>query len=175
MYSKKYDIPLVFEPTSVPKSTKLFDVDYSAVKYITPDSYEAKHLAKLFEDGPHIYDGMIELQGLEQETKSMYKLLDRIPNVIVKCGSRGCLVGTNHKHKQITHIKARKVDVVSVTGAGDTLVGVFVGGISDCYASNRVIDHDTLVTLAEKSVRAAELTVTSKFAVSPSLSKDLLL
>ncbi|KAJ3042935.1 hypothetical protein HDV00_006242 [Rhizophlyctis rosea] len=108
----------IFEPTSVPKSTKILQLSdrcQRAIKYITPDRQE------LFALGGGI-PTMVSSE--REEEKVSRKLLEKFENVFLKRGSEGVLaVGRNGDVEEIVVEKHRPGKVlsecVSVTGAGD--------------------------------------------------------
>jgi sugar/nucleoside kinase (ribokinase family) len=177
-YCKQENIPVLFEPTSVFKAKKIFGLDpelLHQVKYITPDKHEAKMLSEMYyEKGFKSANNHKQylIPGLEKESDYALTLLNMFENVIVKCGSSGCLVATNHSKWKITHVQPKIVEKIeSVTGAGDTLVGVVIGGLS---LSGTNPSHEELVKLVTAGVRGAELSIQSPFATSPQLHPLLL-
>ncbi|KXS10401.1 hypothetical protein M427DRAFT_116058 [Gonapodya prolifera JEL478] len=77
--------------------------------------------------------------------------------------------GENHTKLRIKHRPARKsVDVVSVTGAGDSLVGCLVAGVS-MFGPDKKLDDVVCAGIA-----AAEMTVGVRSAVAESLGPGLL-
>jgi pseudouridine-5'-phosphate glycosidase/pseudouridine kinase len=191
-YCIQEHIPLLFEPTSVVKATKIYHMHPSllkAIQFITPDAYEAKKLSEMYvslgleshlaSEVDHVFP------GLEQETESLLTLLNLFDNVIVKCGWRGVLVGTSRttptsptpialrvgkRYWNVTHIQPQVMkNVVSVTGAGDSLVGVVLAGLHNSLP----IHHSDLVRIVTCGVRAAEYTIQSPLSVSPLITPDL--
>jgi pseudouridine-5'-phosphate glycosidase/pseudouridine kinase len=190
-YISKYcienNVPLLFEPTSVFKSMKVYQLNpelLKAVKYITPDAFEAKKMRDFYYSlglKSQLQNHEIHyINGLESESESMLTLLNVFDHVILKCGWRGVLVGSSdgiqgipvgNKRWSITHLEPNNADdVVSVTGAGDTLVGVLVAGIS----KREAVTHKELVQIVKKGMNAAELTIQSSLAVSPLITSDIL-
>jgi pseudouridylate synthase / pseudouridine kinase len=120
--------------------------------------------------------------AMRQELSALRKMLTLFDNVVVKMGDKGVLVGSavtqqpghkstatyhnytkDNKCWEISYLPAGKVqNIVNVTGAGDSLVGVLVAGL----ARHPNIDHEALCKLVRKGMDAAELTLSSPFAVS---------
>jgi sugar/nucleoside kinase (ribokinase family) len=72
----------------------------------------------------------------------------------------------------ITHLKpTRDVDVVNVSGAGDSLVGVVVSALSQREFPS-FLPHEDLCTIVEAGMKAAEFTVETE-GISSRISKDL--
>lgn len=187
-------ISLLFEPTSSAKCFKVFEMrNPSAVKIVTPNSLELKKLAKYIKESDTSFkrevtwkDGsfcfilggsgskLILLTSFNREFIAyLLTLLSVFDHVVVKVGSMGVLYGSrlNGSACNITHISASKVEtIVSVTGAGDSLVGTLVAGISK-YKGD--LDHETMVKIIRAGVRAATLTLESPLAVSEKISPDL--
>jgi sugar/nucleoside kinase (ribokinase family) len=114
---------------------------------------------------------------------SALSLLQLFDNVIVKMGSKGCLLATSRKTDRIvwkvSHISALNIaNVVDVTGliiiltpgAGDSMVGVIIAGLSKCHP----IDHTNLLHLVKAGMKAAAYTLQSPLAVSDKITPELL-
>jgi sugar/nucleoside kinase (ribokinase family) len=165
--------PILFEPTSVWKSSKIFKLGkwINNVKFITPDYDEGVEMSDWI-------DGKVDLPEIQSipiahqfASDIMSKLLFQFPNVILKCGVNGCVVGTSrpssrncttgkqpHPEISITHIKpTRKVDAVSVSGAGDSLVGV-VSSLLSAEEYPSFVSHKRLVEIVTEGMEAAQLT-----------------
>jgi pseudouridylate synthase / pseudouridine kinase len=191
------NVPLLFEPTSVPKSIRIYGMNLlllKAVKFVTPDLYEAKKMREVYyalgltsflTNHSEYY-----FKGLEMETDALLTLLNLFDNVLIKCGSRGVLVGTSResmgnsfemgdiqvgKRKwKISHLEPNVIrEVVSVTGAGDSLVGVVIAGLST-HEQPHLISHADLLDLVKRGMKAAELTIISPLSVSPMIVPSLL-
>jgi sugar/nucleoside kinase (ribokinase family) len=195
-YASSLQIPILFEPTSRSKCGRIFMVAYEKVGLVTPDLTEARTMAGFIthqhrEKMDAIRDMKIDLKrldviDLEMEVDWMKALLYCFPNVILKMGSRGCLVGTSRggsrkcnedgkvssSTRMITHLKpTRDVDVVNVSGAGDSLVGVVVSALSQREFPS-FLPHEDLCTIVEAGMKAAEFTVETE-GISSRISKDL--
>ena len=161
--------PILFEPTSVSKSRKVFEIGQGIknVKFITPDRYEAKAMSLMVKEKEEV----AVIDGLEEQCEAMSSLLYQFPNVIIKCGEKGCLVGTSRPSSRncntgkrsppeinVTHLSpTRRVNVVNVSGAGDSLVGVVVSSLSDIdYPA--FVSHRALLEIVKEGMRAAEMT-----------------
>ncbi|KAJ3799899.1 indigoidine synthase A-like protein [Lentinula aff. detonsa] len=129
-------------------------------------------------------------QGLAQMA---VKLLPFFRHIVIKCGDRGVIVAmrqnpTSAWRSEQSNIKRRYVlnhsdtdtivlshfpalpvkDLVNVTGAGDSFVGV----LSSCLVQqlNAFNSRKSLTQVIEMAQRASVLTLCSPFAVSPELS-----
>ena len=112
--------------------------------------------------------------------------------VVLKIGEKGVLLGSVSKDHQgttqsgtahygkkvrqglcweISHVQSPPVEVLSVTGAGDTLVGTLMTGL---HQDRGFRDHHQLVRLVQMAVQAARLTLQSPLAVSELLSPEIL-
>ena len=104
----------VFADTKIPNFRRLTLDDIadslSMVDYITPNEDEARFFT-----------------GEEKPDKMAEAFLARgVRNVIIKLGSKGCLLVNN---KEKIHLYAHKIDVVDATGAGDNFMAGFVSEI----------------------------------------------
>ncbi|KAJ3396657.1 hypothetical protein HDU92_002283 [Lobulomyces angularis] len=106
-------------------------------------------------------------------------LLNIFENLILKCGSHGVILferieKTENLAKgnsvRVKHYKPRKVltECVSVNGAGDTMVGVILTGISNFLNVGKKIDFDRLI---QSGMDASTLTLLSQLAVSEKLNR----
>ena len=194
-------IPILFEPTSVSKSMKLIDLidahqDISCFSFITPDYHELQTIAQILKNrkvnshiprprftGKQLGDG--ELDDIKDQIETM---LICFPNVVIKLGKRGCLVGTRRSGSRrcnidgkvsepvykITWVQGnRPLQIVNVNGAGDSLVGVLVAGLSHIDNDIAVLPHEKLVELVRKGVLAAELTCES-VGISRDITQNIL-
>lgn len=83
-------------------------------------------------------------------------------------GEHGCLVGT---FDRITHIKPKKqVEIVDVTGAGDSLVGVIVAGLS----KKGLGGHDELCKIIKCGMKGSEYSLMSERSVSEKITPEIL-
>lgn len=202
----KKNIGVLFEPTSVPKSSKLVSVyekmvlehkKYGGVSIITPDYHETLHLATLFSKST-ILASQVSPSSTPQFNESQIKdipttlleaiqtLSKYIPTIIVKNGKRGCIVctrrlssrnctsGEKPRHVyQITQLPpSRSVNVVNVSGAGDSLVGV-VAAILGKSRIDYMSGHEAIVKATRKGMEAAQLTCEA-VGISELINSDLL-
>lgn len=166
---------IVCEPTSVPKSVPMIQTIISSAKnpkiYITPDESELMVMANEISadkfDIPSIKDISPEILSASA------KLLTVVDKAIIKLGSKGVLLGQNIDKKPIwTHLKPFKEQdkVVSVTGAGDSLVGALVSGLS---RSPNSLTHEQFKDLVKACMKAAELSILCNRAVSDRLDSSI--
>ncbi|KAI8820469.1 Indigoidine synthase A like protein-domain-containing protein [Fimicolochytrium jonesii] len=151
-------IPVLFEPTSQAKAVKLFEVDLELIKgcvrYATPNSNE--------------FVAMMEKTGGD--------LRNIIPVILEKRGSEGVHVHHPSKETEIQPMRIVK-DCVSVTGAGDSLVGTLLTCLSR-YHGNPANKGSFFPSAAElmpwvrNGMHAAELSLGSRHAVSKDLTWD---
>jgi len=159
-------IPVWFEPTSVSKSRAMASPEIlSKITYISPNKAEIIEMAKIL----HSYPG--EISNSELVTTL---IAAGVPNVIMKMGADGVLLGTRKLLEppgiivdisSVIHLRkydARKVQVINVTGAGDSMVGALVHFIVSGYSLEESIPF---------GINAAELSLASDFAVSPFLDQ----
>ena len=124
-------------------------------------------------------------------------LLPFFQHLVIKCGERGVIVvmrgsGQSKWRSERSNIYGRYIvsngsgdgdivvlqhfpandlppeSIVSVTGAGDTLVGSILGSL--VQGSRGFEDPESLKMIVEDAQAAAVLTLKSEYAVSPSLS-----
>jgi pseudouridine-5'-phosphate glycosidase/pseudouridine kinase len=107
-------------------------------------------------------------------------ILERVSNhVILKMGSEGCLAVQRVEGEaayQWAHLPAPRVDgVVSVTGAGDSMVGALAAGLAahGGRLGGQFLPFPTLLRLAEVAMRASTLSLHSERAVSPRITPSL--
>jgi sugar/nucleoside kinase (ribokinase family) len=191
----------VFEPTSVEKSrevTELLRQHETLVDLMTPNTEEVVMMAEtwgltneLDRDIKYRYihpNGEVSTNHQIEEVMDgnvlshMKQLLSAVPTLLLKLGSQGVmLVYSDHQHIHCHHYMANtEIQVVNVTGAGDTLVGAFLGGLfhhsqSPQHVSPRSLIRklptSTLDQICLSARQCAELTLLSEEAVSPDIPK----
>lgn len=115
-----------------------------------------------------------------------------IPNVVLTLGPQGTLIAQrdplpgDHDHRGCTccmhlpsasgeqrlrfkHLKPRPIKPISVTGAGDSLVGVLVAGLAKFPDG-----MDRLDDIVGMGMRAAEMSLMSEGAVSEGIGAGIL-
>ncbi|KAI9264049.1 Ribokinase-like protein [Phascolomyces articulosus] len=186
--SVQLGIPVFFEPTSVPKSLKIFERDIitsGAIKFISPNQFE---LEAMSETARALLNNTISNHDNDTMTPKAPALVDRvlpyaihlshmIPNVITKLGEEGCLyVGRSTRTRQVhvQYFEPEKVDhIVNVTGAGDCFVGTLLANLRKHITIQP--DNATLwKQIISRAQRAAILTLQSDLAVSPYINDKLL-
>ncbi|KAJ3227965.1 hypothetical protein HK099_007834 [Clydaea vesicula] len=184
-------IHVLFEPTSVPKSVKIVNA-YSDLKahkknkifLCTPNIFELKEMANAVKKASSgdSFDNMTVLDVVDDNKFSGFVSNDAkilILQLILKCGSHGVILferieKTENLAKgnsvRVKHYKPRKVltECVSVNGAGDTMVGVILTGISNFLNVGEKIDFDRLI---QSGMDASTLTLLSQLAVSEKLNR----
>jgi ribokinase len=113
-FAERHNIPLMLDPAparDLPGSL------LRKVSWITPNETETEELLKTkLEHNDQSYDGAAE------------SLLDRgVKNVLLKLGSRGCLIAQGSLAKE--RLPAFSVDAVDTTGAGDAFNAGFAVGL----------------------------------------------
>ncbi|KAJ3336261.1 hypothetical protein HDU91_001844 [Kappamyces sp. JEL0680] len=192
-YARSKQLAVLFEPTSLHKCLRVFDGDlWKKVDFVTPDRAEARCMAQYIaahglgtELGILTIAPTLDTASFAPELEWMQTLLSVFPNVLLKCGSRGVLVGTrrsgtrnctlgkrNQDSTTVSHVApTRPVSVVNVSGAGDSMVGVLLAGLAQRVFPT-YIGHGDLLGLVQSGVKAAEMTVESdgiSALISPSL------
>ena len=72
---------------------------------------------------------LVAIVGYDDPERACRELLDEgVPAVVVKCGAEGAVVGTSQG--RVSSIAAPEVDVVDVTGAGDSFCGGLAAGLA---------------------------------------------
>ncbi|KAI8059482.1 Ribokinase-like protein [Gongronella butleri] len=177
-------IPAFFEPTSIPKSVKAFasDVDTRAIAYTSPNQYELEAMIEHCDTSSaqplSAAQQMPRLDDLpllaRQQLEPAWCLSHTIPHVITKLGEHGCLYVSQAK-KAISYIPPEPLDpstVLSVTGAGDSFVGVLLANLARDPLQDDLTTWRGMISCGQK---AAIRTLQSKLAVSPSIGSDLVL
>ncbi|HQO35114.1 MAG TPA: PfkB family carbohydrate kinase, partial [bacterium] len=127
-------------PAETPPADLLKKVDY-----LIPNETEAERLTG------------IKVQDLQSATQAAENLLRQgCKQVIVTLGSQGALV---HDGTAVTHVPAKKIEVVDATAAGDTFIGAF---------SVALAEGKSLVKAARFGCAAATLSV-SKLGAQTSI------
>ncbi|KAJ1875540.1 hypothetical protein LPJ55_000533 [Coemansia sp. RSA 990] len=196
--AKRFNTCVVFEPTSVPKSTKILaalglikeerpDVG-SLVHILTPNVLELKKLAQLALELGLVADKS-ESRTVKCSTtlnqdiaESMLTLHPLFPVIIVKLGKEGAAVVSSSAENtvDIRHIEPHKPRAIKNTnGAGDSMVGALLAQLYKHQSLLTANGHFALAsrdidTMVNRAQRAAIKSVESSLAVSRHLSPDLL-
>jgi len=177
LYKQKHpEVTLIFEPTSNLKSIKIFKAfKEKQIAFVTPNIHELE----VMYDCLHLQQTHFQ-KVTDQILKYAIGLMPFVSNVIVKLGSYGVRIfslcsekdsisGFMYDHQgyyyRHCHIKASLVDVVNVTGAGDTLVGGFVAGID----TQKNLLFEDYVKILEIATRNAAKTLKSDQSVAKEL------
>ena len=164
---------MLFEPTSVPKSAKLLKalegIQEKPVIYITPNGDEALAMSKLL---PHSDSTKLpELNKIPLDIlQAASKLISAVDKVILKMGPKGVVLLQRESQKvDWRWIQPAQVldHVESVTGAGDSMVGSLITGLSRMESLPNASQMEALV---KASMQASALSIASPRAVSESLS-----
>ncbi|KAI9484635.1 Ribokinase-like protein [Zychaea mexicana] len=194
--SAQLGIPVFFEPTSVPKSLKIFEQNGSvlssgAIKFVSPNHFEleamsetARSITSTLVDDKHT---TLTVKGpalAQRVLPYALHLSHMIPHIITKLGEDGCLyTGRSSKSGKaiVQYFEPEQVDssIISVTGAGDCFVGTLLANLRKHLADiiqeqepdNAIMLWKQIISRAQK---AAVLTLQSDLAVSPSIDHDLL-
>ncbi|CAO3591153.1 unnamed protein product [Absidia cylindrospora] len=190
---QSFGVPAFFEPTSIPKSLKIFDestqtVSLGAIRYTSPNQYELEMMVDRAKTrfgttltAPHHPSLPANAPPLAHE--SLYNALylsHYIPQVILKLGEYGCVyVGpsstSSPQQRTAKYFSPEVLDpttVKSVTGAGDSFVGAVLANLQkDPFTEDMTIWQQII----QNGQRAAIRTLQSDLAVSPSIGQDLLL
>jgi pseudouridine-5'-phosphate glycosidase/pseudouridine kinase len=172
---RSLDKTILCEPTSVPKAVIMIRTILSCVDkpriYITPDESELMVMAKEISIEKWKAPSLKEINP--EILNAAAKLLTVVDKAIIKLGSKGVLLGQNIDNTPIwSHLKPFKVheQVVSVTGAGDSLVGSLISGLS---SSPSPLTHDQFEELVKACIKAAELSILCDRAVSDQLDSSI--
>ncbi|KAL2912230.1 hypothetical protein HK105_208298 [Polyrhizophydium stewartii] len=191
--------PLCFEPTSVIKSRRVFeltDSELAAIQIITPNADELVAMSEALDRRG--VPGGIEAPSAMYSTvqKHAWNLLRAFPLVILKLGRDGVFVARRTpidslaalaspdavRHRgyvwTFDHLEPTKrlENAVSVTGAGDSLVGVLIAGLSPLFARASNLDGITNASIARivrSGMRAAELSLGSQDAISSDITPNI--
>ncbi|KAG2219736.1 hypothetical protein INT45_007775, partial [Circinella minor] len=194
--SVQLGIPVFFEPTSVPKSLKIFEqpstaITSGAIKFVSPNQYELEAMSEtarktLTTDNisrntlsDEAYTLSIKAPAqVERMFPHALHLSHMIPNVITKLGEDGCFyTGRSPTTNEpfIHYFEPEEVDhVISVTGAGDCFVGTLVANLRKHLAYIQPDNAMLWKQIISRAQQAAVLTLQSDLAVSPNINKTLL-
>ncbi|KAK5664773.1 hypothetical protein QVD99_008318 [Batrachochytrium dendrobatidis] len=188
--TKTLDTLVCFEPTSVVKSRKLFDLPanlISQVQIVTPNDDELVAMSNALDKVSDV-DGVFKVVELAPDSDSIAKyignLLKAFELVIVKRGPQGVMIG---KRVQSTstgkyscemaclEVKGPVNHIISVTGAGDSMVGTILTGLASLpYPLDlQGTTMSELSRIVRFGMKAAELSLQSKESVSDSIKPDL--
>jgi len=181
----KLNIPVHFEPTSVPKSLKVFHdpatVLAGCFKSISPNQHELVAMSNAALKALPVIEDKLMTDKITQDQ------LQRLPNIakdclpyafhlshyfraiITKLGDHGCLVTGQSNGRPIFHyFEAHKIpgQIKSVTGAGDSFVGVFLAQINDKLHCLEQLDSPCWPDIIYQSQNAAIRTLQSHDAVA---------
>jgi sugar/nucleoside kinase (ribokinase family) len=172
------NIPVIFEPTSVAKSSRIFQhpgiLSTKGIQYVTPNVYELNEMATYMTGKETIsvpdneaVKKLLSL-GLDQVVTNASQLATLVPHVLVKLGPHGVVYfGTSNNDVQVVYYPVEEMaDISNVTGAGDSFVGALLSGLV-IYGSRSL---DKVVRIGQ---RAAVMTLGSEDAVSNRISKQL--
>lgn len=170
----KLKLPVHFEPTSIPKSLNVFHdpatVLAGSFTSISPNQHEliamsntARNLLPSNNDN-HILDQITkpELKGLPRIAIDClpyaFHLATYFRVIITKLGEHGCLVtGQSNGKPVLRYYKAHEIQadqIKSVTGAGDSFVGVFLAHVNHnlhCLKQLESPDWDDIVYYSQKA------------------------
>lgn len=140
------NITLLIDPVSVPKSEKLRGI-LDGIDFLFPNREEAEQLSG------------VTITSSADVVKAGQALLQQgVKNVIITLGNEGVMLVNNMK---VQHFSPFHVQVVDVTGAGDSLVAGFIYGLSKGYRVTEAIQY---------GLATAALTLTTKETVHPNMS-----
>ncbi|KAI8367734.1 Ribokinase-like protein [Blakeslea trispora] len=180
-------IPALFEPTSVPKSLKLFQrsktMQARSVQYTTPNQFELEAMCDQIRSDPSLKVGRVDTSLLNQlknvprsvETVAPYAIFlsQYIPNILTKLGEEGCLfVSKNAVIEYFSPEFIQEHEIKSVTGAGDCFVGTLIANLQK--RGNKPLSGEILKSIIQKSQLSSIRTLKSDNAVSKQITTDLL-
>ncbi|KAH6580245.1 hypothetical protein BSLG_000352 [Batrachochytrium salamandrivorans] len=188
---KNTSIVLCFEPTSIIKSRKLFNLSpdlFTQVQVVTPNRDELFSMSDALDKVISSNESFKDFQAPQNSdliTKSITNLLRAFKMVVVKCGADGVVIGRRIRQNkssdlpyEILYLKPTRQlnEVVSVTGAGDSMVGTIISGLSSLPLPLNLEDvkSSEIVRIVRAGMKAAEFSLQSKDAVSPLITLDLL-
>ncbi|KAI9323838.1 Ribokinase-like protein [Dichotomocladium elegans] len=189
-------VPVFFEPTSVPKSLKIFEdagaaLKHRSLQFVSPNQYELQvmsEVAKTILMQPKSAASGIRSYNLEKAPRSAHEAIPHglhlsnwVPNVITKLGQDGCVyIGRPQESgipPVVQYVSPEPVDtanIKSVTGAGDSFVGALLANLQQ-RPDVSPTDTDIWREMIIRAQRAAVLTIQSDLAVSPEISRAALL
>eukprot|EP01118_Nematostelium_gracile_P013601 TRINITY_DN5160_c0_g1_i2.p1 TRINITY_DN5160_c0_g1~~TRINITY_DN5160_c0_g1_i2.p1 ORF type:complete len:665 (+),score=151.36 TRINITY_DN5160_c0_g1_i2:56-2050(+) len=162
--AQRNQVQVWLEPTSIPKSLKSANPKIlSGLTYISPNLGEMKAMVS------HLSMKDRDCQGVEQCAALACELVQHgVHHVILKMGPDGVALVSNSQDSKCDYhyLKApNPPQIISVTGAGDSLVGATV------WALTKGKDIKSSLTYG---LKAAELSLVSPLAVSNQLSVEAL-
>ncbi|RUP43731.1 hypothetical protein BC936DRAFT_136804 [Jimgerdemannia flammicorona] len=191
---QELDIPAFFEPTSVPKSLKLFMYSEvilaGSVRYASPNEYELEAMsieaAKQLSSDRNVPEMDRDLVNWDELPSYIHRfvphafhLVNYIPNLFVKLGEQGSLLVRKPaetisapKYQYFKPEPLETKNILSVTGAGDSFVGTVLANLHTHRPS--MSDDAVLNRIVCNAQRAAILTLKSDKAVSPNIEPSLL-
>lgn len=214
----KNSVHLFYEPTSVPKSVRLFDTEMwksrktkRPLSLISPDRFESVALAEQLGNENGVVNVDSVAKKLNTESKivvSTVKLASQLSQIVcTKLGPEGVLVGfyvadcdkvdrdfqgelvrlpLSNSGVFLRKFVPEEVvpgdKVVSVTGAGDSMVGTLISGFQECSRRNQVSLDELFTNLkhfahVERIIRggmkASVLSVKTDLAVSNLLTPQV--
>ncbi|KAL1934843.1 hypothetical protein VTP01DRAFT_7025 [Rhizomucor pusillus] len=183
-----------FEPTSVVKSLKVFEhaslLETKTLSLTTPNQHELEVMAEEYKlrlgqgvsnEKSILHHFATKVKGPSLALRMLphaLELSNAIPHVITKMGEEGCLyVGRSEQVPVVKYFEPKHIlpqDVTSVTGAGDSFVGVLLANLT-AMAPAFPEDPSVWKKVIDRAQQAAILTLKSTMAVSPSIDSKLLL
>ncbi|TPX66679.1 pseudouridylate synthase [Spizellomyces sp. 'palustris'] len=184
------NIPVLFEPTSEIKAFRLFNLDHNllkaSIKYATPNEGELSAMAwgyqsakdqcnglpKQEDDAARLHRGRGLMLGQDNLQSNITVVGKVIPTIIVKRGREGVLIARDGSISVTLGPTQIYNDCISVTGAGDSMVGTLVTGLSRYYSlkSGEPTVED-LRRFAIAGMRAAEMSLMTDRAVAKDLGE----
>ncbi|KAI8391071.1 Ribokinase-like protein [Radiomyces spectabilis] len=174
-----------FEPTSVPKSLKLFEdpeiILSGSVRFTSPNQYELEAMTDMAKTVlPTVKDTASALCPKDAPSlahrvlpQALY-LSNYIPNILLKLGEHGCLYVAKWRDAPIIQYfspeKIAASDIKSVNGAGDTFVGTLAASLYR-HPLLEPTNTDMWRSMITRAQKAAVLTLQSELAVSPKISE----
>ncbi|OAD73849.1 hypothetical protein PHYBLDRAFT_168277 [Phycomyces blakesleeanus NRRL 1555(-)] len=181
---------IFFEPTSVPKSLKVFEhedvLSSGVVNYVSPNQYELEAMVETARrQRPAVNHSKINIGNIVTATMTTPDIVEKVlpmahylsqfvPNIVTKLGEYGCLLVSNNKsHVHTQYFPPEIIDptaIKSVTGAGDCFVGTLLANLL-------ILDKPSPTRWAEmiqQSQKSSILTLQSDLAVSVAISQELL-
>lgn len=179
MLCNEVNVPVLYEPTAVQKACRVVTAGvHSLVKYATPNLAELVAIYKGI-----VHSGKIDIEDVHDLTREeklsrclqhIPAVVNHIPNLYIKLGCDGVVVAqkdaSTRKGYSVWHYQAASdhllpVNVVSVSGAGDSFVGTLASSIIKRCPTDIAI---------KSGLRAAYMSLLSEAAISENISTDLL-
>ena len=179
-------VPVVFEPTSIEKSSRGMDAFRNGLfTILTPSAAELLAMAEQCgyaksTEGNDAYLRNDHEEALKQQAACLLHSLAALPSsryvhVVVKRGAQGVLLcsqplsAADDPAVQFRRLRGRKLDsVVSTSGAGDTLVGAMVSRLLE-HSARVGDDVEAMIQAIEDGMAAAELTLMTHVSVSSAI------